>query len=94
MYRVEIHRKADKEIRNLPEEIRKKVIKLLIKLQTIPYPFREYDLKKIKGFKNVYRIRIGEYRISYWVNDKIKKVIVLEVKIRGEAYQDIKHRLP
>ncbi len=41
------------------------------------------DGKEIKGFKNVYRIRIGGYRISYWVNDKIKKVIVLEVKIRG-----------
>ena len=91
---MEIHRKADKEIRNLPEEIRKKVIKLLISLQKTPYPFREYDLKKIRGLRNVYRVRIGEYRISYYVNDKIKKIVILEVKPRGEAYRDLKHRHP
>ena len=94
MYTVEIHRKAEKEIKELPEDIKRDVIELLIKLQTTPYPFREYDLKKLKGFKNVYRIRIRDYRVSYWISDKLKKIIILEVKRRGQAYKDIKSRIP
>ena len=94
MYTVEIHRKAEKEIRELPEDIREDVINLLIRLQTIPYPFRDYDFKKLKGFKDVYRIRIGDYRVSYWISDKLKKIIILEVKRRGQAYRDIKSRIP
>ena len=94
MYTVEIHRKAEKEIKALPEEIERDIIELIIKLQTTPYPIKEYDLKKLRGFKDVYRIRIGDYRVSYWINDKLKKIIILEVKRRGQAYRDIKNRIP
>ena len=94
MYRVEIHRDAEKEIKNLPENTREKVIELLILLQTVPYPFKQYDLKKLKGFKNVYRIRMGKYRISYYVDDNSKLIIILEAKSRGEAYKNLGKRLP
>ena len=93
MYRVEIHRKAQKEIKDLPEDIRNKVLKLIINLQYTPYPFKDYDLKKIKGFKDVYRVRLGDYRIIYRVNDNLKKVTVLEVKSREKAYRDLKRRM-
>ena len=94
MYRVEIHREAKKEIENLPAETKEKVVELLINLQTTPYPFRDYDLKKLKGLSNVFRIRLGNYRISYYIDDKEKLVIILEVKIRGGAYKVLKRRLP
>ncbi len=93
MYRVEIHRKAEKEIKELPKKIMDRVIELMVKLQKVPYPFREYDLRKLQGFKDVYRIRIGEYRVTYRVNDENKKITILEVKIRGKAYDDIRHRM-
>ncbi len=51
MYKVKIHRKAEREIRSLPQDIRSKVIELLIKLSTTPYPFRDHDLKKIRASK-------------------------------------------
>ncbi len=93
MYRVEIHRKAQKEIKSLPEDIRDKVLNLIINLQYAPYPFKEHDLKKIKGLKDVYRVRIGDYRVIYLVNDDLKKVTVLEVKSREKAYRDLKSRM-
>jgi len=94
MYRVEIHREAKKEIDSLPENIKEKIIELLINLQTTPYPYREYDLKKLKCLPNVYRIRLGNYRVSYFVDDDSKVVIILEVKTRGGAYKELKRRLP
>ena len=93
MYRVEIHREAVKEIRSLPSNIKDKVIEALKTLQRTPYPHREYDLKKLSGLKDVYRIRIGKYRISYYVNDVEKRIIVLEVRDRGSAYSTLRRRL-
>jgi len=93
MYRVEIHREAAKEISNLPSDIKKRVLEVLNALQTKPYPYKEYDLKKISGFKDIYRIRVGKYMISYYVNDADKIIIILEVRLRGSAYSSLKRRL-
>ena len=93
MYKVELHREAAKEVEELPSEIKKRIVEVLIFLQENPYPYRKYDLKKIKGFSNVYRIRVGKYRITYYASDKSKRIFVLEVKHRSEAYSSIGSRL-
>ncbi len=93
MYKVELHREAAKEIERLHLGMKKRIIEILISLQENPYPYRKYDLKKIKGFSNVYRIRVGKYRVTYSADDKSKRIFVLEVKHRSEAYSSIGSRL-
>lgn len=45
-----------------------------------------YDVKKLKGVKNTYRLRIGGYRIIYMVDFKKSKIFALAVSQRKKAY--------
>ena len=49
-------------------------------------PFFGINIKKLKGdFKNVYRFRIGEYRLFYKVEEAI--IFVLDIENRKDAYK-------
>ena len=45
---------------------------------------KKVDVKKLKGFKNIFRLRVGEYRIKFAVENA--EVIVFDVKKRGMSY--------
>ncbi len=93
MYRVELHREARKEFDKLPEGTKKNVFEAFLRLKSAPYPHREYDLKKLKGFEGVYRIRIGKYRIVYYVDENEALVTVLIIAQRKKVYKSLKHRI-
>jgi len=57
--------KQKKFIKRLDRKRQKKIINVLDTLQTNPLPFRIYDMKKLRGTDNLYRIRIGNIRITY-----------------------------
>jgi len=52
-----------------------------------PAPSPEYDVRKLAGMHDTYRIRIGEIRIEYEVDWESKRVAVLAVEFRGSAYK-------
>lgn len=54
----------------------------MIDLETNPRPF---GYKKLKG-REAYRIRVGNYRIIYEIEDKILKVTVIDAGDRKEIY--------
>jgi len=58
--KVELSRRARKELLSLPKNIARRIINELRKLQDTPIP--RYAVR-IRGEKDVYRIRIGNYRI-------------------------------
>ncbi len=86
MYEVVIHAKAEKEYKKLPERIKRAFAKAMLILQTNPYPFREYDLKKLRGSENIFRIRVGDYRLVYSVEKNLKRIAVLKIEHRKRAY--------
>ena len=45
------------------------------------------DIKKLSGYQNLYRLRIGDYRIIFEIKDET--VIVRDVLPRGQAYKKI-----
>jgi mRNA interferase RelE/StbE len=47
----------------------------LIALRTDPAPFRRFDVAKLKGYENFYRIRIGDLRIIYEVKWRDRKIL-------------------
>ncbi len=85
-YKVFIERNAEKDFRKIPKTIQKKVISAIIKLKTNPKP---RNVKKISGSENYYRIRVGDYRIVYEIDDEEKKVNVFRVRHRREAYLNL-----
>ncbi len=48
--------------------MKEKVLELLDVLESTSIPVDNYDIKKMKGLKNTYRIRIGDYRVVYQVD--------------------------
>lgn len=80
MYRIIIKKPAKKFIDKLPKNEKLRVIKAIERL-----PEGE-DIKKLKGHDNIYRLRVGDYRILYTVDNGEFVVIVINAGNRGQIY--------
>jgi len=82
-YRVRIKRSAEKEIRSLPEAVRRRIHRTILRLSTEPRP---QGVRKLRGV-NAWRVRVGEYRLLYLLDDGAKEITVILVKHRREVYR-------
>ena len=83
MYKIEIARSALKELAKLPVKEARKVTKEIVKLEKEPRP---RGCVKLTGSSNEYRIRIGNYRVLYTIQDRILKITVFKVGNRKDIY--------
>ncbi|MEA5140058.1 type II toxin-antitoxin system RelE family toxin [Arcicella rigui] len=83
MYHVEISKSAFKALSKLPNSIAEKIENALLTLEENPRPPQS---KKLVGFKDLYRLRIGNYRAIYSINDEIITIVVLDIGHRKEIY--------
>ena len=83
MYSVKISSAAEKQIKSLPKREQTKIIKRAYKLAENPRPT---GVKKLKGVNSLYRIRQGDWRIVYTIEDKRLLVLVVKVGHRKEVY--------
>lgn len=85
-WQVIIHRKAEKTLKRLDgdtlEQIRRAIRGLAIK----PRPA---GVKKLTGYDNLFRVRVGDWRIIYAIEDDGLIVLVLEISTRGGAYRNL-----
>ncbi len=58
---------------------------ILRKLENELIPYKEYDVKKISGTKNAYRIRKGKIRILYTIEKDIELIFVEKIERRSET---------
>jgi mRNA interferase RelE/StbE len=82
-YAVHLKRSAEKELASLPQEVHQKIIKRLVALQANPRP---PGSKKLWGGER-YRIRIGDYRVLYTIDDAVQKIEVSAAGHRREVYR-------
>lgn len=80
MYKIVIQKKAKKFIDKLPQNEKKRIVSAISKL-----PNGE-DIKKLKGHSNLLRLRVGDYRIIYTVDNGELIVMIIDVGNRGEIY--------
>ena len=81
-YEVRIIRSAEKELDNLPDTVYTRLSKRIISLEDNPRPI---GVKKLSG-REEYRLRVGDYRILYLIDDKNHVIVVLAVGHRREVY--------
>lgn len=79
-YTVEIGKKAQKFIKKLPVPDKERVLRAIYKLPD------GTDILKLKGRENLYRLRVGNYRVIYMVDDGKLIVIVIDAGNRGQIY--------
>jgi len=77
---------ARKSAKKLPETYRRRVVELLLFLRENPVPAEYYDVKKLKGYTDTYRARIGDLRVIYEILWDQKRVHVLVIERRESAY--------
>jgi mRNA-degrading endonuclease RelE of RelBE toxin-antitoxin system len=86
LFQIIISQKARKAIKKLPEHYKRRVIELLLILRENPAPAEYYDIKKLKGYADTYRTRIGDIRIIYEILWNQKRVHVLLIEPRESVY--------
>ncbi len=84
MYEVYLSRSAVKELERLPDNILSRVVRKLESLSLNPRP---KGTVKIKGRYGLYRVRIGDYRIVYSVDDRKRIVDVSLIRHRKDIYK-------
>ncbi|MFH1002482.1 MAG: type II toxin-antitoxin system RelE/ParE family toxin [bacterium] len=82
-YRLEIKKSAVKEIERLP---RKDMEAVLEKIESLAHNPRPRDCKKLSA-QDKYRVRCGNYRILYSIEDNILTVFVVKVGHRKDVYR-------
>ena len=85
-YSVEFVRSARKEFERLPSKARNKVVDALQLLAVNPYS-ELLNIKKLKGAEDVFRIRVGDYRVLYEIRNEKLIVVVIKVAHRSEVYR-------
>ena len=82
-YSVYIKPSAKKELLDLSNQTLRKADSVILSLQHTP---RTIKTVKLEGY-NFYRIRVGDYRIIYSIDDKNKKVEIMKIGHRREIYR-------
>ena len=81
-YRIEIKKSAIKELNTIP---RKDLKKIVLKISSLSDDPRPKGCVKLSGMER-YRIRQGNYRILYSIDDEILVVYVVKIRHRKEVY--------
>jgi mRNA interferase RelE/StbE len=83
-YSVLLAPPAERQLHSFAPAIQKRLVKRMKSLQSDPRPS---GVKKLAGEDNLYRIREGDYRIIYTVQDKELIVLVVKIGDRKEVYR-------
>jgi mRNA interferase RelE/StbE len=86
-YRVELTSPAARDLDRLPRGLRERVVARLVALEDVPRPDGIRQLKP-----SLYRLRVGDYRVVYSVEDKAILVLVLGVLPRKDVYRWLRRK--
>jgi len=83
VYEVYLERAAEQDLKRLSARNFQRIILRIKALAENPRPV---GCRKICGSRNDWRIRVGDYRVIYELDDEGKAVRVMRVRHRGKAY--------
>ncbi len=85
-YTVTLHRKAHRDIRCVPNHVVRRLDLLIEDLKVDPIPWRNWDVKALVNLDDTFRVRIGGYRVIYWVNSDQSNIEIMRVSKRASVY--------
>ena len=84
MYALLVKRSAERDLRQLPRATFERVNAKILSLRDDPRP---HGARKLVGALEGWRIRVGDYRVLYQIDDEGQTVTVVRVKHRREVYR-------
>jgi len=82
-YEILLSKAARKYLAELPALVHTRIIKNISHLSSTARPA---GCKKLSGYKNAYRIRVGDYRVIYEIEDKVLRILVIAIGHRKNIY--------
>ena len=79
-YNINLTKKAEKFIKKQDKDTQKRIIRAIIELP-------EGDVKKLKGMNELYRLRVGDFRVIFEKNDNELIIVVVGIGNRGQIYK-------
>ena len=83
-YEIEISRTAEKQLKRLSVDDQLRVVRAVLALAEEPHP---RGSRKLSGYDDVFRIRVGRYRVLYSVFENRLVIIILKVGHRKDVYR-------
>ena len=83
-YRIEWKPSAVKELKRLPHDVIPRVVAAVEALASNAFP---QGVVRLKGSHHTYRIRIGDYRIVYTVEEDVLRIEIVRVRHRRDVYR-------
>jgi mRNA interferase RelE/StbE len=83
-YRIEVSATAERQIRKLPRADQTRVVRVIQALAADPHPT---GCRKLSGYDDVFRVRIGRYRVLYSIEGRRLVIIILKVGDRKDIYR-------
>ncbi|MCM3634241.1 type II toxin-antitoxin system RelE family toxin [Paenibacillus camelliae] len=85
-YAVKFHKDAIKSLQRLDKPTRNRILDHINILSDNPkHP--ELDIKKMQGFNNHYRLRVGSFRVVYSIFNDQLIIVIVKVGSRGDVYK-------
>ena len=84
-YTIQIDKDAEKVLRRQGRTTKERLVRTILVLADDPHPANS---RKLEGYHDLYRLRVGDWRIIYQVINDQLLILVLEVGSRGEVYRD------
>lgn len=85
-YTVQVRNSLKKDVKKIPAKILQEIYRIIEQLAKNP---RGEGVQKIKGSDNLYRIRVGDYRVIFEIDDKEKTVLIVYIRHRKDAYRGL-----
>jgi mRNA interferase RelE/StbE len=85
-WKIIIHRKAEKVLYRLPRDVLERV---RAEMRNLVHNPRPEGCKKLTGYDNLFRVRVGDWRISYAIEAEELVILVVEISPRGGAYRNL-----
>jgi mRNA interferase RelE/StbE len=85
VYRIDLRRGPQKSLEKIQTQERSKIITTLLELEQNPRP---RGVEKVRG-TGLWRIRQGDYRIIYSIDDKEQLITIVRIGHRREIYRDL-----
>ena len=83
-YAIEVLPAAERDLRKVHQQMRARIRGVVLKLAAEPRPPGARALKDRPGYL---RVRVGDYRIIYTIEDDVLRVIVVRVRHRRDVYR-------
>jgi mRNA interferase RelE/StbE len=83
-YQILMHPRARRELEKLPHAVGERIAIAIDALASDPRPA---GVKKLQGDENLWRIRVGAYRIVYEIHDGRLIVLVVRIGDRKDIYR-------